>query len=83
MPRVQRAAEEFRDQWNNHGLSTGRGALTPLQLWQRGMLNVLTTDVFKPHPPQGIDEHSALLPGTGNNVVIPENHFNVNETTRR
>lgn len=37
-PRVQRAAAEFRDQWNNHSLST-QGSQTPLQLWLRRVLN--------------------------------------------
>lgn len=37
LPRIQRAAAEFRAQWNNHGLSTQRGQ-TPLQLWQTSVL---------------------------------------------
>lgn len=35
---IERAAEEFLSQWNNHGLST-QGGQTPLQLWQRGVFN--------------------------------------------
>ncbi|MED6250308.1 hypothetical protein ATANTOWER_029103 [Ataeniobius toweri] len=37
LPRVQRATAEFRNQWNNHSLST-QGGQTPLQLWQGGVL---------------------------------------------
>ncbi|XP_054631907.1 uncharacterized protein LOC129181161 [Dunckerocampus dactyliophorus] len=43
LPRVQRAAAEFRNQWNNHGLST-QGGQTPLQLWQRGQQQLKAVD---------------------------------------
>lgn len=38
LPQIQRSAAEFQNQWNNHGLST-QGGQTPLQLWQRGIVN--------------------------------------------
>ncbi|KAK0145956.1 hypothetical protein N1851_015113 [Merluccius polli] len=38
LTQVQRATTEFQNKWNNHGLST-QGGQTPLQLWQRGIVN--------------------------------------------
>lgn len=38
MARIRRAATEFQNQWNYHGLSTQVGQ-TPLHMWQRGILN--------------------------------------------
>lgn len=87
LPRIQRAVREFRDQWNNHGLSTERG-LTPLQLWQRGIVNNAGS-----HNPSlnGIcDVDSELIIDdsmpvaqlqTNNNVVVPSVISNINDTT--
>lgn len=38
LPRIERAATEFLNQWNNHGLST-QGRQTPLQMWHSGVIN--------------------------------------------
>ncbi|KAK2830807.1 hypothetical protein Q5P01_018738 [Channa striata] len=69
------AAAEFQNQWNNHGLST-EGGQTPLQLWQRGVLYSAgagseTFDFNEDIPPQL---------ETANDIVVPVNEFNVNET---
>lgn len=81
LPRVQRAAAEFRNQWNNHGLST-EGGQTPLQLWHRGVLQSAgagaTQDIFDRHDAFGINEDNPPELETENNVVVPENDFTVN-----
>lgn len=49
-----------------------------LQLWQRGILNVVgipNTSADEVIEPDAMDEHFAPLPDTENNVVIPENFF--------
>ncbi|XP_039657021.1 uncharacterized protein LOC120559393 [Perca fluviatilis] len=85
LPRVQRAAAEFRNQWNNHGLST-QGGQTPLQLWQTGVLNSAGTgnlaidDIFAGNETFGMDEDSTLHLENDNNIVVPVNDFNVNQT---
>lgn len=83
LPRVQRAAAEFRNQWNNHGLST-QGSQTPLQLWQRGVLNSAGAgaiqDIFARNDTMEINEDIPLQLETENNVVVPVNDFNVNQT---
>ncbi|XP_041827246.1 uncharacterized protein LOC121644788 [Melanotaenia boesemani] len=83
LPRVQRATAEFRNQWNHHGLST-QGGQTPLQLWQRGVLNGINTgaiqDIFAGTENLEINEDIPLQVETENNVVIPVNEFNVNPT---
>lgn len=87
LPRIQRAASEFRNQWNNHGLST-QGGQTPLQLWQRGIIN--NAGVHNPSMNGicdldsgfAIDDnrlHSELQ--TNNNVVVPSNNYTINDTT--
>lgn len=86
LPRVQRAVREFRNQWNNHGLST-QGGQTPLQLWHRGIVryvgsnNTAIGGVFQ------IEEH--FVPGdeplpavvSRNNVEVPENGVHVSNST--
>lgn len=85
LPRVQRAAAEFRNQWNNHGLST-QGAQTPLQLWQRGVLNsagagnLAIDDIFARNETFGINEDTPLQLQTANNITVPVNAFIVNQT---
>lgn len=82
LPRVQRAAAEFRNQWNHHGLST-QGGQTPLQLWQRGVLNSAENsaiqDIFAGGDALEINRHPLQLE-TGNNIIVPSNDFIVNHT---
>lgn len=87
IPRVQRAVTEFRNQWNHHGLST-QGGHTPLQLWQRGVLNnaglnnTAINDIFEVDQVFGIEEDGPLPElETTNNVVVPLNNIVINETT--
>ncbi|XP_047248274.1 uncharacterized protein LOC124884403 isoform X2 [Girardinichthys multiradiatus] len=86
MPRIERATIEFRNQWNNHGLSTQNGQ-TPLQLWHTGVINNMaqqntTVDSsFELHENVGVD-HGGPLPDiqTRNNVVIPGIDVGINDT---
>lgn len=81
LPRVQRAAAEFRNQCNSHGLST-QGGQTPLQLWQRGVLNSAGAsamqDIFVVNDTLEINEDTPLQLETENNV--PVNDFIANQT---
>ncbi|KAK2836040.1 hypothetical protein Q5P01_016524 [Channa striata] len=76
---------EFRNQWNNHGLSTEEGQ-TPLKLCQRGVLNRagagnLAIDyIFTGSETFDINEGIPPQLETANNIVVPVNEFNVNET---
>lgn len=81
LPRVQRATAEFRDQWNNHGLST-QGSQTPLQLWLRGVLNspeAMQNILIGSDNPE-MNEDPPVQFETANNVVVPENNFIFNGT---
>lgn len=87
MPRVQRAATEFTNQWNHHGLST-QGGQTPLQLWNTGIINrigqgyIAVDAIFNTNNSYGEDEEGPLPElQTNNNVVIPDINVNINETT--
>lgn len=82
LPRTERAVTEFRNQWNNHGLST-QGGRTPLQLWHSGVLSnpqiLRDTGDFENY---GIDEDGPLpILQTDNNVIIPDMSVTFNETT--
>uniref|UniRef100_A0A096LYP4 Integrase catalytic domain-containing protein n=2 Tax=Poecilia TaxID=8080 RepID=A0A096LYP4_POEFO len=88
LPRVQRATAEFRNQWNNHGLSTQRGQ-TPLQLWQGGVLtsgfSEAIRDIFSVNDTIEMNDTMEMneipsLSETQNNIVVPVNMFNVNST---
>lgn len=85
LPRVQRATAEFRNQWNNHGLST-QGTQTPLQLWQRGVLScagnghLAIEDIFAGNQTFGFIQELTLHLETENNVIVPRNDYNVNQT---
>nr|XP_055036502.1 uncharacterized protein LOC129423984 [Misgurnus anguillicaudatus] len=87
LPRIQRSAAEFQNQWNNHGLST-QGGQTPLQLWQRGIVN--NTGIHNPSMNGiydtergfGIDDSVTLSDlHTNNNVVVPSINITISDTT--
>lgn len=89
LPRVQRAVREFRNMWNNHGLST-EGGQTPLQLWHRGIVSHIGHDTIAVSSVFESDDHidnddngPELVPEleTRNNVVVPDNSYQPNETT--
>lgn len=87
LPRIERAAAEFRDQWNHHGLSTERGQ-TPLQLWHAGVIhqagldNIAIASIFDVDESYGNDPDGPLPElETANNVEIPENNFFINDIT--
>lgn len=75
LPRVQRSAAEFHNQWNNHGLST-QGGKTPLQLWQRGVLynagtdNLAIEDIFAANETFRVNE-DVPLQLENENIVVP------------
>lgn len=87
LPRIQRAVNEFQNQWNNHGLST-EGGQTPLQLWQRGIVN--SVGLHNPNM-NGIsdvcidldDHHNRPLTElhTRNVVNIPSVNISINNMT--
>ena len=72
-PRIQRSLNEFKQQWNFHGLRTMRNR-SPMALWQDGMLRnpSVLEDVYEVQN-LGID-HDAPVPEvqTNNNVQVPE-----------
>ncbi|XP_034544131.1 uncharacterized protein LOC117816121 [Notolabrus celidotus] len=87
LPRIQRAATEFQNQWNNHGLST-QGGQTPLQLWQRGIVN--NAGIHNPgmngicdiDSGFGIDDNRPLSElQTNNVVVVPSINITISDTT--
>lgn len=86
IPRVQRSVGEFRDQWNNHGLST-QGGHTPLQLWQQGVLHnagldTTVNDIFEVDFDFGIEEDGPLPElQMANNVIVSQNTIVLNDTT--
>ncbi|XP_037830460.1 uncharacterized protein LOC119617641 [Kryptolebias marmoratus] len=85
LPRIQRAATEFQNQWNNHGLST-QGGQTPLQLWQRGIVNNVgihnpsmngICDIDSHH---GFDDHTPICQlHSRNNVVVPSINITISD----
>lgn len=87
IPKIQRAFREFRDQWNNHALSTERH-MTPLQLWHRGMITNVgqnrkaVSGIFDGVEPS-VTADSGPLPELhlSNNVEVPVNNLNINDTT--
>ncbi|KAK0153675.1 hypothetical protein N1851_004538 [Merluccius polli] len=86
MPRIERAAIEFINQWNHHGLST-QGGQTPLQLWHTGIINNIglgntAVDAIFANNFYGEDEEGPLPElQTNNNVVTPDINVTINETT--
>ncbi|KAF7645697.1 hypothetical protein LDENG_00199920 [Lucifuga dentata] len=85
LPRVQQAAAEFQNQWNNYGLATQ--GQTPLQLWQAGVLpaagtdNSAIDDLFTINDTRITNENQPPPQlETENNLVVPENDFHVNDT---
>ncbi|XP_028258071.1 uncharacterized protein LOC114442995 [Parambassis ranga] len=87
LPRIQRAATEFQNQWNNHGLST-QGGQTPLQLWQRGIVsnagmhNPSMNGIVDMDSNFSLDDNSLqseLI--TNNNVVVPSINITISNTT--
>lgn len=82
LPCIQRSVNEFREQWNNHGLST-QGGQTPLQLWHMGIVNNVglpSNYIFHVDHTFGIDEEGPLPEfQTNNNVIIPHNNVTINE----
>ncbi|XP_026128400.1 uncharacterized protein LOC113109073 [Carassius auratus] len=87
LPRIQRAVREFRDMWNNHGLSTERGQ-TPLQLWHRGIVshiginNTAISGVLNNEEHVDINENRPEPElQTRNNVIVPENIYCPNDST--
>lgn len=86
LPRIQRAATEFQNQWNNHGLST-QGGQTPLQLWQRGVINAAGMHNPEMNGICDIDSPPTEYDGpfsdiqTNNDVVVPSVTFAINDTT--
>ncbi|MED6240079.1 hypothetical protein ATANTOWER_015761, partial [Ataeniobius toweri] len=83
LPRVQRATEEFRNQWNNHSLSI-QGGQTPLQLWQGGVLTSACSgaiqDIFAGNETTEMNVEIPSHSETEKNIVVPVNSFNVNST---
>lgn len=85
LPRIQRAATEFRDQWNHHALRTERHR-TPLQLWYEGMISnvgqnsTVARSVFTSTQTTGTDNNLPELQ-LNNNVEVPDNSFHVNDST--
>ncbi|KAI7790238.1 hypothetical protein IRJ41_020987, partial [Triplophysa rosa] len=87
LPRIQRAVREFRDMWNNHGLSTERGQ-TPLQLWHRGIISHIGNNTTAISGVLENDEHFYMNGNnqapelhTRNNIIVPENSYCLNDTT--
>lgn len=87
LPRIQRSASEFQNQWNNHGLST-QGGQTPLQLWQRGIVNNAglhnpsMNGIYDTGSGFGIDDNITLSDlQTNNNVNVPSINITISDTT--
>ncbi|XP_016383772.1 uncharacterized protein LOC107720557, partial [Sinocyclocheilus rhinocerous] len=87
LPRIQRAVREFRDMWNNHGLSTERGQ-TPLQLWHRGIVSHIGINNTAISGVLDNDEHVDINENrpdpelqTRNNIIVPENIYRPNDST--
>ncbi|MEQ2286188.1 hypothetical protein AMECASPLE_039717 [Ameca splendens] len=85
MPRIERATIEFRNQWNNHGLSTQNGQ-TPLQLWHTGVINNMAQQntavdsIFELHENFGVDHGGPLPDIQTRNNVIPDIDVGINDT---
>lgn len=86
LPQIQRAAREFQNQWNNHGLST-QGGQTPLQLWQKGIVNnagihnPTMNGIWDIDSDLGADNTSLSELQTNNAVVVPSINITVGERT--
>ncbi|KAI7796991.1 hypothetical protein IRJ41_010933 [Triplophysa rosa] len=87
LPRIQRSATEFQNQWNNHGLST-QGGQTPLQLWQTGIVNNAgmhnpsINGIYDTNSGSAIDDNITLSESqTNSNVVVPPITFTTGDTT--
>lgn len=87
LPQIQRAVREFIDQWNHHALRTERHR-TPLQLWYEGMItnvgqnSTAARSVFTTNQPSVTDDNGPLPElQLNNNVEVPENSVQVNDST--
>jgi hypothetical protein len=72
MPRIQHALNEFRGQWNFHGLSS-MGHVSPLQLWAQGLITNSMTSQPRDTFDLGID-YEGPVPQlqTENHIVVPD-----------
>lgn len=79
LPRINKALDEFRSTWNNHGVRTERG-LTPHQLFTSGMLRLrnsglIAMDFFSTVDEAYGDEEEGLVSDNDDNdqgVMVPQ-----------
>lgn len=88
IPRINACIQQFVSAWNHHPLRTERG-LSPLQLWQRGMISASPhwqeeiLSGFSVPPDYGVEDCRHLF-GSGfdqGSVVIPR--INISLTTQQ
>jgi hypothetical protein len=72
LPRINESLQEFKRQWNHHGLRT-TGHQTPLALWQTHMLSIVDDSPLLNFDEYGVD-YEGPTPEviTDNNVVVPD-----------
>ena len=71
LPRINASLEEFRNQWNYHGIRTCNHQ-TPLEMWQSNMITVLDESPLINIDSYGIGYNG--LPSeiiTDNNIIVP------------
>ncbi|XP_064638875.1 uncharacterized protein LOC135494625 [Lineus longissimus] len=79
VPRINRALDEFRNQWNNHPVRTEKHN-TPNMLFLRGMM--VHNDAFDLDLINTVDEDGPVPDiQTNNNVQVPELPFDLSEDT--
>ena len=85
MPQINSTIEHFKQQWNNHPL-TSECNYSPLQLWVRGMIMLrnsgYTGDTLENY---GVEEDESFQTAdeveTSNVVIVPESPIVLDQTT--
>ena len=79
LPRINASLEEFRNQWNYHGIRTCNHQ-TPLEMWQSNMITVLDESPLINIDSYGIDYNG--LPSeiiTDNNIIVPSSEVELTD----
>ena len=79
LPRINASLDEFKSQWNHHGLRT-TGHQSPLALWANAMIRATDESNVINWQTYGIDNDGLISNlDSNNNVVVPESSLQLGE----
>lgn len=79
LPRINASLEQFKEQWNFHGIRTA-GYQSPMALWHTGIMHSMDDAVLSEPENYGIDFESSVTEMDDNcNVVVPESEVHLTE----